>query len=367
MASQAKPAVKTRKESVVRKSSGSPKKTPTVGCLFAAIGGFCKAFEQVGARVLWANEKDKFARETFIANYPHLNFIHKPVEELTVAGDCLDPVDILTAGFPCQPFSVAGEKLGFEDERGLLFLHIIRLIREFGRNKPKILLLENVRNFRSHDHGRTFKRVQTEIQKAGYWFGEKNAQVLNTATHTRIPQNRDRVFMVALSCDHFPMNTFAFPQPLAPGLVDSVWDYLDTDRKQDAYFYFTDESQYYKPFKNAIESGDKKAIYQLRRSYVRENMSGICFTLMANMGEGGHNQPVVKDRWGIRKLTPRECARLQGYQDRWFKIPKTLSHTQIYKQIGNSVTIPLVVELAKSCIRELNKAGLRKQARSKAT
>ncbi len=330
----------------------------TVGCLFAAIGGFCKAFEQAGARVLWANEKDRFAKETFVANYPHLNFIHKPIEELTVHGDRLQPVDILTAGFPCQPFSVAGEKLGFQDERGLLFLHIIRLIQGFGRDKPKILLLENVRNFRTHDRGRTFKRVQTEIQKAGYWFSERNAQVLNTATHTRIPQNRDRVFMVAMSCDQFPVNSFEFPKPLPKGSLDSVWDYLDTDRKQDPHFYFTDESQYYKPFKDAIKNGDKKAIYQLRRSYVRENMSGICFTLMANMGEGGHNQPVVKDRWGIRKLTPRECARLQGYRDAWFKIPKTLSYTQIYKQIGNSVTIPLVAELAKLCVRELDKARL---------
>jgi len=142
--------------------------TPSVGCLFAAIGGFCKAFEQAGARVLWANEKDQFAKTTFEANFPHIRYLHKPVEELTVAGDRLEPVDVLTAGFPCQPFSCAGEKLGFNDERGMLFLHIIRIIKEFGKNKPKILLLENVQNFRTHDRGRTFKRVQTEIQKAGY-------------------------------------------------------------------------------------------------------------------------------------------------------------------------------------------------------
>jgi DNA (cytosine-5)-methyltransferase 1 len=201
--------------------------------------------------------------------------------------------------------------------------------------------------------------VQFEIQKAGYWFGDKDAQVLNTATHTDIPQNRDRVFMVAMSCDHFPSNTFQFPEPLPDGSLRSVWDFLDTRRKQDPYFYFTDESQYYKPFREAIESSDRKSVYQLRRSYVRENKSGICFTLMANMGEGGHNQPVVKDRWGIRKLTPRECARLQGYEDDWFKIPENLSHAQIYKQIGNSLTIPLVVKLAARCIGELKKLQAR--------
>ena len=106
----------------------------------------------------------------------------------------------------------------------------------------------------------------------------------------------------------------------------------------------------------AIEASNPKSIYQLRRNYVRENMSGICFTLMANMGEGGHNTPVIKDRWGIRKLTPRECARLQGYEDDWFKIPETISYAQMYKQIGNSVTIPLVVTLAESCLHDLARA-----------
>lgn len=333
-----------------------------VGSLFAAIGGFCKAFEQVGARVLWANEKDKFAKDTFEANFPHIRYLHKPVEELSVRRDRLEPVDILTAGFPCQPFSVAGEKLGFKDERGLLFLHIIRIIKEFGRDKPKIILLENVRNFRTHDRGRTFRRVQVEVQKAGYWFSEKNAAILNTMTHTDIPQNRARVFMAAMSCQHFPSNTFEFPGPLPAGSLRSVWDFLDTQYKQDASYYFTEESQYYELFKKAVEDGGRKSVYQLRRNYVRENMSGVCFTLMANMGEGGHNQPVIRDRWGIRKLTPRECARLQGYEDSWFTIPPHLSNSQVYKQIGNSVTIPLVVKLAERCVSELEEAERRNGA-----
>src|SRR5208282_4973022 len=102
----------------------------TVGCLFAAIGGFSRAFQEVGAEVAWANEVDRFAKQTFELNFPGIRFIHKRVEDLNVGGDNLQPVDVMTAGFPCQPFSVAGEKLGFKDERGLLFLHIIRLIKE---------------------------------------------------------------------------------------------------------------------------------------------------------------------------------------------------------------------------------------------
>ena len=326
-----------------------------VGSMFAAIGGFCRAFEQVGARVAWANENDRFAVETFKLNFPHIRCIEKDVQELSVHGDSLEPVDILTAGFPCQPFSVAGEKLGFEDERGLLFLHIIRIIQEFGKNKPKVLLLENVKNLKSHDKGRTFKRIQYEIQRAGYWFGEKNAQIMHTAFHTDIPQNRDRIFMVALSCDVFPSNIFEFPTPNPEPRVRSVFEFLDLDRKAESWYYFTPKNQYYKPFKKAINEGGKDAIYQLRRNYVRRNMSGMCFTLMANMGDGGHNQPVIKDRWGIRKLTERECARLQGYKDSWLKMPKSLSKSQLYKQVGNSITVPLVIKLAQCVISQFEK------------
>jgi len=326
----------------------------TVGCLFAAIGGFARAFEHAGATVAWANENDKFAVETFKLNFPSIRCVEKDVRALSVASDKLPSVDILTAGFPCQPFSVAGDKLGFHDRRGLLFLQITRIIREFGSAKPKILLLENVKNLKSHDKGNTFKRIQTEIQRAGYWFAETNAEVLHTAFYTDIPQNRERVFMVAMSCDHFPSNTFEFPKPFPTPRLKTVFDFLDLEKKAADWFYFSESNQYYPLFKEAIAEGGTDAIYQLRRNYVRRNMSGMCFTLMANMGDGGHNQPVIKDRWGIRKLTPRECARLQGYKDSWLKFPKTISVSQQYKQIGNSVTVPLVVKLATNIIAELN-------------
>jgi DNA (cytosine-5)-methyltransferase 1 len=324
-----------------------------VGCLFAAIGGFAKAFENVGATILWANEKDRQASLTFRANFPQVQHYHKPVEDLSVLTDRLEAVDVLTAGFPCQPFSIAGEKLGFQDERGTLFLHIIRLIREFGVNKPKVLVMENVKNLKAHDKGRTFKRIQVEIQKAGYWFTEANARILNTAVHTNIPQNRERIFMVALSCEHFPTNSFTFPQELPKGSMRPVKDFLDLNRKADKTLYFDPTSQYYPLFVNAIEIGGRHAIYQLRRSYVRQNMSDMCFTLMANMGEGGHNQPVIKDRWGIRKLTTKECARLQGYEDSWFVMPSEVSRNQMYKQLGNSVTVPLVTKIAEAVLQSM--------------
>lgn len=340
-----------------RNGCGAP--AVKVGCLFAAIGGFCRAFVEAGGAVAWANEKDRFAARTFALNFPEVRLIQKPIEELSVAGDGLEPVDVMTAGFPCQPFSIAGEKRGFKDGRGLLFLHLIRLIKEFGADKPRVLLLENVRHFRTHDQGRTFQRVQTEIQKAGYWFSERDARVLNTATHTEIPQNRERIFMVAMSSDHFKANTFAFPDPLPARSLRTIREFLDLKRKAAARYYFKPGSQYYPLFAEAVRKGRPDAVYQLRRNYVRKNMSGLCFTLMANMGDGGHNHPVIKDRWGIRKMTPRECARLQGYDDSWFKLPdeRSVSWYQISKQIGNSVTVPLVARIARNIIFGLEKAN----------
>ena len=191
------------------------------------------------------------------------------------------------------------------------------------------------------------------MQKAGYWFTDANARVLNTAEYTDIPQNRERLFMVPMSRAHFPSNSFILPTAHDAGHCRPVRSFLDLARKADACFYFTPESQYYEPFRKAMEQEGREHVYQLRRSYVRRNMSGQCFTLMANMGEGGHNQPVINDRWGIRKLTPRECARLQGYEDSWFKIPDTLSNTQIYKQIGNSVTVPLVARFAEGIVKHI--------------
>lgn len=328
-----------------------------VGCLFAAIGGFAHAYKQAGATIAWANEKDDHATVTFKENFPKVTHYHKPVEELRVIADHLEEVDILTAGFPCQPFSIAGNRLGFNDERGGLFLEIIRLIREFGDRKPKILVMENVKNLKSHDKGRTFKRIQAEIQKAGYWFPDANAKILNTAIHTDIPQNRERIFMVALSTKHFISSNFEFPSELPHGSLRSVRDFLDLNKKADSVNYFGKGSQYYPTFADAINNGDPKAVYQLRRVYVRQNKSDVCFTLTASMGMGGHNQPVIKDRWGIRKLTPRECARLQGYEDEWFAIPEKVSRSQLYKQFGNSVTVPLVKKIAETTLNMLASNG----------
>ncbi len=317
------------------------------------MGGFCLAFANEGFKVVWANEKDRFAVETYQHNFRDTTMHHKPIEDLSVIDDDLVPVDVLTAGFPCQPFSKAGVKLGFNDERGRTFFEIIRLIREFGNDRPKILLFENVQYLLTHDRGKSFNRITQEIQAAGYWFMPiQNTAVLNTKTHTIIPQNRERLYMAALSWDHFRTNAFNFPQPETTSA--DYRSFLDLHEKPDNSFYFNDDSQYKKLFEESIDAGDADSIYMLRRNYVRENKSNTVFALMANMGDGGHNVPVIRDSWGIRKLTPAECLRLQGFPATRFSFPATVSKIQQYRQIGNAVTVPLVQQLAAECRRLLD-------------
>lgn len=341
----------------------------TVGSLFAGIGGFCRAFKNEGFNVVWANELDKYASHTYRHNYPETRLIEKSVDKLSVKADQLEPVDILTAGFPCQSFSLAGNKLGFKDPRGQLFFEIIRLIKEFGERKPKILVLENVKNLIYHDDKNTIHTIEEEIKRAGYWFRvpldhkgnlvtqRSNAVILNTKEHTHIPQNRERLYMVAFSQQHFKMNTFRFPNVVRE--MNDVRAYLDIQEKADEEYYFDENSKYGKMFADKIAEGNENSVYLLRRAYVRENKSAAAFTLTANMGEGGHNVPVIKDDWGIRKLTPVECARLQGFQDSFFSFPEDMPKAKQYKQVGNAVTVDLVQKLAVECRRNLIEQGVR--------
>ena len=187
----------------------------TVGSLFAGIGGFCSAFELVGAKVLWANEMDPSACRTYRANHSEITLHEKPIEELSAIHDDLLPVDVLTAGFPCQPFSVAGDRKGFADPRGKAFFEIIRLIKEFGANRPKILLFENVPGLLFHEKGASYAKIVNSVQSAGYWFLQPDCQaILNTLKITGIPQARDRLFMVALSWDYFDDQCFHFPEDI---------------------------------------------------------------------------------------------------------------------------------------------------------
>lgn len=322
-----------------------------VGSLFAGIGGFCSAFKNQGFQILWANENDGYAIKTYKHNFHEVSVFDKPIESLRVLDDAIQYVDVITAGFPCQPFSVAGNKLGFSDPRGKLFFEIVRLLKELGNDRPKILILENVKNLLHHNKGSTFEQIMEEVKSAGYWFSHRNVAVFNTKDYTYIPQNRERLFMVALSTNAFDYNDFKFPEPLKE-LKDKNY-FFDLDQKADDDFYFDTTQKYGKLFEESMEQGNPNSVYHLRRVYVRENKNDVVPTLTANMGEGGHNVPVIKDQWGIRKLTPTECLRLQGFDDKTFSFPTDVPRSQQYKQIGNAVTVPLVERLASECLRLL--------------
>ncbi len=319
-----------------------------VGGLFSGIGGIELGFEKAGFHISWANEYDKNACKTYRENYNHMLF-EKDIHSLE--GSELPNINVLTGGFPCQAFSVAGYRRGFKDDRGNLFFQIMRLVDEMN-SKPEVLFLENVKNFRNHDNGRTFEVVCKEIARRGYSIFH---DVLNTANFTKIPQNRERIFIICFKDEQDwqlkPIHSTVsgrfstlFPPKLNKNHKD-IRDFLEKNTVDKKYFY--DEDKYmYKHLKENMKN--KHTVYQWRRKYVRENKSNLCNTLTANMGTGGHNVPLIIDKSGrFRKLTPRECFNFQGF-GRNFKIPKDVSNGQLYKQAGNAVTMPLVQILAKN-------------------
>jgi DNA (cytosine-5)-methyltransferase 1 len=310
-----------------------------VGSLYAGIGGICMGFKNLGLDVLWANEFDKNACITYRNNFNH-HLIEGDVMEIKISE--LESVDVLAGGFPCQPFSVAGYRKGFDDSRGNHFFRMLEFIDE---KRPKVLFFENVKNLVGHDKGNTFKVIKKEIESRNYTFFSK---VLNTKDYGNIPHNRERIFMIGFDNDTVPnaINLFDFPKKEI--LTYEVKNMLE-ENVDEKYFYREDRYMY-ELLKNEIIN--ENTIYQFRRHYVRENKSNVCPTLTANMGTGGHNVPLVKTPEGIRKLTPRECFRFQGFPDS-FVLPK-IADSHLYKQAGNSVSVPVIENITKNIIKTIN-------------
>ncbi|MBD5100494.1 MAG: DNA (cytosine-5-)-methyltransferase [Clostridiales bacterium] len=318
----------------------------TLGSLFAGIGGIDLGFKKVGVNALWANEIDFYCAETFRANHKDTNLIVGDICELSCKD--LPTVDILAGGFPCQPFSIAGYRKGFEDDRGNLFFQIIRVLQEFKTEErlPKVVFLENVKNLYNHNNGETFKLVREELKQLGYYVTEK---ILNTCEYGNIPQNRERLYIVAFLSQK-QKNSFVWPNKIK--LTNTIDNIIDWDIDVDKKYYYTPNMKCYPLLSDNVKN--KNSIYQYRRVYIRENKSGVCPTLTANMGMGGHNVPLIKDsKDRIRKLTPRECLLLQGFP-RDFNIPKNLCDSRVYKQAGNSVSVEVIYRIAKEIIKVLN-------------
>ena len=334
----------------------------TAACLFAGMGGFCVALKRAKIQAIWANEADEHAVKTFKENHRKVRMIPGSVTELKVKDDKLEPVDILTAGFPCQSFSQAGARSGFDDEqgRGKLFFQIPRLLREFGKRRPKILLMENVPHLMWGGSGQWFETVLNEIRLAGYWFGRSNCKILNSADTGETPQNRERLFMVAMSSAAFGCNSFAFPNSATESLPP-LCDFIRRNRKAPEDHYLPPDNRYCKAISHELANGKSDSICQLRRSYARISRPGECPTLTANMGGGGHNVPFIRDRWGIRRLTVDECLALQGF-NKDFRFPESVPETDRYKQIGNAVTPATANQILAECARTLKQNGRTRSA-----
>ena len=242
----------------------------------------------------------------------------------------------------CQPFSIAGQQEGFQDERSNVFWKILEIL---DLHKPQCVILENVKNLVSHDSGRTFEIIKTKLSERDYHIRFK---VLNTSVITGIPQNRERIYIVCLKSKAvFDKFTLDFP-PIAKASISSLLEASVPDK-----YYYTDKSSTWDLVKASVIKKD--TVYQYRRVYVRENKSNECPTLTANMGSGGHNVPLVLDDKGIRKLTPRECFNFQGFP-KTYKLPGKLSDANLYKLAGNAVSLPVVELIARRLMPLLKEA-----------
>jgi DNA (cytosine-5)-methyltransferase 1 len=308
--------------------------------LFAGIGGMRIAFEKAGGECVLTCEINEDALKTYKLNFEDSkkHIYHNDI--LTLQKDIVPKHDILVAGFPCQPYSIAGLRKGLKDERGGdVFLSILKILKE---STPKAFLLENVKGMLNHDNGETFKFMLQSLSDCGYYL---NKEVLNSMEHANIPQNRERVFVVGFR-DKKKIDKFVFPNKVR--LTKTIHQCLETVKVSDE-FYYNERYDCYKELVKNIKSKD--TLYQWRRQYVRENKSNACPTLTANMGSGGHNVPLVLDTYGIRKLTPRETANFQGFPKN-FKLP-SIANSKLYHQFGNSVTVPLITNIATQIVKVL--------------
>jgi DNA (cytosine-5)-methyltransferase 1 len=299
--------------------------------LFAGVGGIRLGFEKAGFKTIFANDFDKTCKETYDLNFSEPKLTIQDIWKINL--NEIPKFDVLLGGFPCQAFSIAGYRRGFQDkEKGNLFFRIIEILEE---RKPTAFLLENVKNLQGHDKGKTFKIIKESLEKLGYTIKFK---ILNSILYGNVPQNRERIFIVGF-LDKKKAESFDFPKEVV--LTKSFRD-LTADEAEDKYYY--NNKPLYEKIKRDINS--EETVYQWRRKYVRANKRGVCPTLTANMGTGGHNVPIIKNHKGIRKLTPKECFLLQGFPKN-FKLPN-LADSKLYHQAGNSVTVPVVQRVAEN-------------------
>ena len=306
--------------------------------LFSGIGGTRLGFHQTGrVASIFSSEINKYSIETYKANFNSV-----PKGDITkIQVDDIPDFDILVAGFPCQAFSQAGKKLGFEDTRGTLFFEIARILEG---KRPKAFLLENVRNLIKHDDGKTFNVIMDALRKLDY---EVYYSLLK-AKDFGVPQNRERIYIVGF--DKTQVNNykdFTFPTP--PRIKTRVKDILE-DCVNDKY---TISDKLWTGFQNR-KARNNKAGKGFGFSLVNEDDS-YTNTLLARYYKDGKEILISQEGKNPRRLTPRECARLQGFPDE-FIIP--VSDTQAYQGFGNSVAVPVIHAFAEEIIKVLDNSDI---------
>lgn len=311
--------------------------------LFAGIGGIRLGFEQAfksGMETVFASELDEKAVATYTANFK---------DDFAVVGDItqvdereIPSHDILLAGFPCQAFSLAGQRKGFDDARGTLFFDVARIVRY---HKPKVVFCENVKNLVNHDRGRTFRVIRGILEDMGYrvfW------QVLNSRDFG-VPQNRERIYVVAFRSDFAPV-AFAFPERM--GETRTIKDIVEEKEVSAKYYLSTAYLESLKKHRARHEAKGHGFGYEIRE------IDSVAGAIVCG-GMGRERNLIVDDRLTdftpvthikgeinrecIRRMTPREWARLQGFPDE-FRL--TVADTHLYKQFGNSVTVPVIRAIA---------------------
>ncbi|MDX9744736.1 MAG: DNA cytosine methyltransferase [Arcobacteraceae bacterium] len=305
--------------------------------LFSGMGGFRIAFEKQGGKCVFSSDIDKYAKETYFMNFGEI-----PYGDITKIDEKDIPDhDILCAGFPCQAFSIAGKRLGFEDTRGTLFFDVARILKE---KKPKAFILENVRGLINHDGGKTLEVILSTLKELGYSY----KYALLNAKDYNVPQNRERWYCIGVRSDlGLDINEFTFPEKkeltnVLSNIIEVCEDkeYQVSVRCWENIEKFVDEKE--------IKISSNTLAYDIRPSRCHFVKGEVSNCLTAKMGTGGNNVPVVISQG--RKLTEKECLRLMGYPDTY----KYKKGFQTYKQIGNSVVVPVISEIAEKLISFLN-------------
>ena len=313
--------------------------------LFSGLGGFRLGFQDYG-KCVFSSDVDKFVSKTY-----YDNFNENPLNDITKQNEKEIPTfDILCAGFPCQPFSIAGYRRGFSDTRGTLFFDIERILRH---HKPKAFILENVKGLVNHDEGRTLSIILNKLSTTinGVNNIERDKDCLNynvffkvlNSRNFGLPQNRERIFIIGFKNESV---NFSFDNK---NKQTKLLDVIDKNFSKDLNVNPHVRSQIEFHLNNRRDFHDIKYIesllaYEIRKSRCSFRFDNLSPTLTAKMGTGGNNVPVLVQK--MRKFSVKECLRIQGFPD-WYKIDQT---SQGYKQVGNSVSVPLIKALSKKIV-----------------